>query len=140
MADAGTSVDALVAVHDTVGQGADAGPVRLGHPHQFGDDVHRQLARELVDVVDSVVDGLLQHGVEVLHGDLGDARLEFANTARGEAFRHQGAQPQMGGIVHREKRHHLVRVRAARDRIERHAVLVGQRGAVAEALQHVAVP
>ena len=128
---------ALLAVHDAVGQGADAGPVRLGHPHEFGDHIHRQLAGELVDVVETV---RLQSGVEVLHGDLGDARLEFANAPRGEAFRHQSAQPQVRGIVEREEGHHLVRVQGARDRVERDAVLVRQRRAVAEALQHVGMP
>ena len=69
---------------------------------------------------------------------LGDPRLQLADAARGEALGHQGAQPQVRRVVHREERHRLAGVRSARDRVERDAVAVGQRRAVAEALQHVA--
>ena len=111
--------DAVVTVHHPVGRGADLRAVGLGNPHQLGDDVHRQLAREFVDVVHGfAVSGLLEHGVEVAERDLGDPGFEFPDAARGESLGDQGAQAQVGGIVHREERHRLRRVRAAGRRIE----------------------
>jgi hypothetical protein len=127
-------------VHHAIGQGADAVAVGYRYPHQLGDHVHRQLAGEFRDVVDGLAGRrLIQHGVEVLHREFGDPPLELPDPARREAFGHQRAQPQMRGIVHREKRHGLRSVRSARHRVQRDAVAVGQCGAVAETLQHVAM-
>jgi hypothetical protein len=124
-------------VHHAVGEGPDADPVRLGHPHQFGDDVHWKLSREVVDVVELI---RLQRGVQVLYGDLGDPRFELANSPGGEPLRHQRPQPKVPGIVERQERHHPVRVFVARDRVERDAVLVRQGGAVAKTLDDVRMP
>lgn len=97
--------DAVLAVHDTVGQRADPDPVLLGDTHQLGDDVHGQLAREFVDEVEC---GALQGGVQVLVGDLGDPALELADAPRGEALGHQRAQPEVTRIVERQERHHAM--------------------------------
>ena len=82
----------------------------------------------------------LQRRVEMLDGDLDDAGLQLANSPWREALRDQSAQPEMPGIVEGEERHHPVRLVVAGDRVERNAVPVGQRRAVAEALHDVGVP
>ncbi|CAG7348502.1 hypothetical protein PICSAR64_04377 [Mycobacterium avium subsp. paratuberculosis] len=135
--------DPLLAVHHAVGPGPHLNSIGLGHTHQLGDDVHGQLAGEFVDIVDGAAGRrarLVQHGVEVLGGDLGDPGLQFANPPGREPLRDQRAQPQMGGVVHRQERHRLGGVRAAGRRVQRDAVLVGKRCAVAESLQHVLMP
>ena len=89
-------------MHDLIGERAQAGPVLDGYTHQFGDHVHRKLAGELRDVIKTLG---LQSGVEVLFSQFDHPGFEFADPAGGEALRHQGPQSQMGGVIHRQKRH-----------------------------------
>ena len=91
-----------------------------GHADQLGDHVHRQLAGEVGDEVEACPAS--SAGVEVLAGELADARLELGDAARGEAARHQAAHAAVPGRVHGEERHRAVGVRARRGRVERHAV------------------
>ena len=133
-------VDTILAMHDPVSHGPDAVPVLERDTHQLGDDVHRQLAREVRDEVDCFAPASpVHHCVEMLDGELGDPWLELTDSARREAFRHQCAQAQVCGVVHREERHGLARMRTAGYRVEGDAVAIGQRRAVAKALSHVLV-
>ncbi len=93
-----------------------------------------------VDVVDDAGLGLLHHDVEVLDRDLGDAGLQLADPARGEALGHQRPQSQVVGIVHGQERHGLRRVRAARDRVERDALRLDSVVLLRKPGQHVGVP
>ncbi len=125
---------AVLAVHHAVGERPQVLAVLLGDPDQLRDHVHRQLAGEFGDEVEAFV---FQGLVQMLLGELEHPGLQLADAARGEALRHQGAQPQVAGVVHGQKRHGPVGLGRARDRVERHAELVRQFGAVAKPLVHV---
>ena len=121
-------------MHDLIGERAQAGPVLDGYTHQFGDHVHRKLAGELRDVIKTLG---LQSGVEVLFSQFDHPGFEFADPAGGEALRHQGAQAQMSGVIHRQKRHGAIGLGVSRDRIQRDPEFVRQFDAIAKSPVYV---
>ena len=111
--------------------------VLSGYADEFGDDVHRQLAREFGDEVETLA---LQCAVEVRARQFQHSGFEFADPARSEPLGHQGAQSQMPRIVHCQEGHGAVGVGCAGDRVEGNPQLVGQIHAVTEPRVHVGVP
>ena len=126
----------LLAVEHGVGEPPQLGAVGCGHPHQLGDHVHGEQAGEVGDEVEAPA---LERRLQVLEGQLADARLQLGHPPGGEALAHQRAQPGVCGRVHGQERHRAVGVGAEGGRVERDAVGVGEALHVPEGRQHVAM-
>jgi hypothetical protein len=130
----------VLAVDQEVGQPPHLGAVGRRDAEHLGDDVHRHLAGEVADPVEVRGAGRRERRVEVVLGDPPDLRLQLQDAARREAARDQLAQPRLLRRVHRQERHHRVRVRVPGAAVQRDAHRVAVRGIRAQRGVDVGVP
>ena len=132
--------DAVLTVHDQVGEASYLVAVGHRHAHHLGDDVHRELAGEVVDPVGLAALGVGGEGaLEVALGQRLHLRRQLADPARREGRGDQLADPRLLGAVEAEEAHHPVRFGVPRGRVERDAHPVGEHRVVAQHVEDVLV-
>jgi hypothetical protein len=115
-----------------LGELVELAPVSERNADELGDQVGRQLAR---DVGNEVAFAARKHGVDDHATQLSDARLEPRDAARREAAVHEPAQARVGRRVHAEE-HQTRLLEVDRIRLRRWHVALQRRGEELRVARH----